>query len=87
LMTQTFIIHIIRTAGVPFIDSRASTPLIATTVLIVTIGALIPYTFIGGMLGFEPLPALYWPLVTVMMLAYAAMTQVVKDRFARRWGM
>jgi Mg2+-importing ATPase len=66
LLTQTLIIHIIRTARIPFLESRASTPLIMTTVIIVAIGAVIPYTLVGDALGFVPLPALYWPLVVAM---------------------
>ncbi|MBS0640624.1 MAG: HAD-IC family P-type ATPase, partial [Proteobacteria bacterium] len=87
LMTQTFIIHIIRTAGVPFLESRASTALVLTTVAIVSLGSIIPYTRFGHTLGFQPLPMLYWPLVAAMMLAYAALTQLVKTWFVRRWGM
>ena len=87
LLTQTLIIHIIRTARIPFLQSRASTPLIVTTIVIVTIGGIIPYTFLGTGLGFEPLPWLYWPLVIGMMVTYAAMTHLVKSWFVRRWGM
>ena len=87
LLTQTLIIHIIRTARVPFLESRASTPLIMTTIIIVSIGVVIPYTFIGEALGFEPLPMLYWPLVAAMMVAYAVLTHLVKTWFVSRWGM
>ena len=87
LLTQTLIIHIIRTARIPFLQSRASTPLIVTTIVIVTIGGIIPYTVLGTGLGFEPLPWLYWPLVIGMMVTYAAMTHLVKSWFVRRWGM
>lgn len=87
LLTQTLIVHIIRTARIPFFESCASTPLLLTTVLIVTIGAFIPYTPLGGALGFLPLPWLYWPLVGGMMVAYAAMTHLVKTWFVRRWGI
>jgi Mg2+-importing ATPase len=38
-------------------------------------------------LGFTPLPALYWPLVTAMLLTYAILTHVVKVWFIRRWGL
>ena len=87
LLTQTLIIHIIRTARIPFFQSRASTPLILTTILIVSIGAIIPYTALGTALGFQPLPWLYWPLVLAMMAAYAALTHLVKTWVVRRWGM
>jgi Mg2+-importing ATPase len=87
LLTQTLIIHIIRTARIPFLESRASTPLILTTIIIVAIGAVIPYTPLGTMLGFAPLPSLYWAFVAAMMLAYAVLTHFVKMWFVRRWGM
>jgi len=87
LLTQTLIIHIIRTARIPFLESRASTPLIATTIIIVAIGGAIPYTPLGTTLGFAPLPPLYWACVAAMMLAYAVLTHFVKMWFVRRWGM
>ena len=87
LLTQTLIIHIIRTARIPFIESRASTPLIATTIVIVAIGAVIPYSIVGAALGFAPLPLLYWPLVAGMMVAYAVLTHLVKTSFIRRYGL
>jgi Mg2+-importing ATPase len=87
LLTQTLIIHIIRTARIPFLQSRASTPLILTTIVIVMIGIAIPYSVVGEALGFQPLPWLYWPLVAAMMLTYAVLTHLVKSWFVRRWGM
>jgi Mg2+-importing ATPase len=87
LLTQTLIIHIIRTARIPFLESRASTPLILTTIIIVALGCVIPYTLVGDALGFDPLPLLYWPLVTAMMLGYALLTHLAKTWFVRRWGM
>jgi Mg2+-importing ATPase len=78
LMTQTLIIHVIRTNRIPFIQSRASWPLIVTTVLIMTIGVLLPMSPLGGYLGFAPLPALYWPLLCLTLLAYMLLTQLTK---------
>ncbi len=87
LLTQTLIIHIIRTAKIPFIESHASPALIATTIIICTIGITLPFTWAGAALGFVPLPWLYWPLVTAMLLAYATLTHFVKVWFMRRWGL
>jgi Mg2+-importing ATPase len=87
LLTQTLIIHIIRTARIPFLESRASNALITTTIIICVIGIALPYTWVGSVLGFTPLPALYWPLVTAMLLTYAILTHVVKVWFIRRWGL
>jgi Mg2+-importing ATPase len=87
LLTQTLIIHIIRTAKVPFIESHASPALIATTVIICTIGVTLPFTWAGSALGFVPLPSLYWSLVGAMLLTYATLTHFVKVWFTRRWGL
>ncbi len=68
LLTQTLIIHIIRTARIPFIESHASPALIGTTIIICIVGISLPFTWVGAALGFTPLPPLYWPLVAAMML-------------------
>ena len=87
LLTQTLIIHIIRTAKIPFIESRASPALITTTIIICIIGITLPFTWAGSALGFIPLPRLYWPLVATMLVSYAVLTHLVKLWFVRRWGM
>jgi len=87
LLTQTLIIHIIRTAKIPFLESRASTALIATSVIICVIGVVLPFTPIGQALKFMPLPPLYWPILAGFLLSYALLTQFVKVWFVRRWGM
>ena len=87
LLTQTLIIHIIRTAKIPFFESRASLPLIMTTLVIATIGIALPFTPLGAALSFQPLPLLYWPLLALMIVAYAVLTHLVKTWFVRRWGM
>jgi Mg2+-importing ATPase len=86
LLTQTMIIHIIRTGHIPFIQSRASNPLILTTVTICAIGALLPTSPIGSALGFSPLPLLYWPIVLAYLVMYAILTHFVKVWFFRRYG-
>ncbi len=87
LLTQTLIIHIIRTAKIPFLQSRASTPLIATTIAVCAAGIALPYTWVGAQLGFVTLPQSYWIIVAGMMLAYATLTHLVKTWFIRKWGM
>lgn len=86
LLTQTLIIHVIRTNKIPFLQSRASWPLILTSAAIMLTGAWLPVSPIGLWLGFVPLPTLYWPLLLVTLVAYVALTQVVKTWLVRtRW--
>ena len=86
LLTQTLIIHVIRTAKVPFFQSRASGALILTTIIVCLIASGLPYTPLGMTLGFSPLPPLYWLITAGFMLAYATITHLVKSWFIRRWG-
>jgi len=86
LFTQTLIIHIIRTNKIPFIQSRASWPLILTSVIIVAVGAFLTVSPLASTLGFVPLPPLYWLYLTIMMLGYAVLTQLVKAWFVRKFG-
>ena len=84
LMTQTLIIHIIRTNLVPFIQSRASWQLTMTTLLIMAVGAWLPYSPAASALGFVPLPPLYWLLLLATLLCYVGLTQLVKMWLIRK---
>ncbi|MFI5379325.1 MAG: magnesium-translocating P-type ATPase [Tepidisphaerales bacterium] len=84
LITQTLIIHIIRTNRIPFLQSRASWPLIVTTVVIMVAGLWLPTTHVGSWLGFVPLPAMYWPLLLGMLVCYVLLTQGVKQYLIRK---
>ena len=86
LFTQTLIIHVIRTNKIPFIQSRASWPLILTSLIIVAVGAWLTVSPLANTLGFVPLPPLYWLFLAIMLLCYAILTQVVKTWFIRRFG-
>jgi P-type Mg2+ transporter len=86
LFTQTLIIHVIRTKKIPFIQSRASWPLILTSLGIVAFGAWLPFSPFAATLGFVPLPALYWGLLAIMLLCYVLLTQVVKVWFYKKYG-
>jgi Mg2+-importing ATPase len=78
IITQTLVIHIIRTNKIPFFQSRASWPLIITTLAIMAFGAWLPYSPLASSLGLTHLPGMYWPILLVTVLAYAGLTQGVK---------
>jgi P-type Mg2+ transporter len=84
LMTQTLIIHVIRTNQIPFIQSRASWQLSMTTLLIMALGAYIPYSPVAATLGFVPLPGLYWPLLALTLVCYVGLTQVIKTALVKK---
>jgi Mg2+-importing ATPase len=86
ILTQTLIIHIIRTNRIPFIQSRASWPLIVTTLVICAIGVALPFSSIARSLGFVALPWTFWPVVATIICLYLVLALIVKNWFIRRFG-
>ncbi|MGD0438385.1 MAG: cation transporting ATPase C-terminal domain-containing protein, partial [Bryobacteraceae bacterium] len=84
LMTQTLIIHVIRTNKIPFIQSRASWPLTATTLAIMAFGMWLPYSPLASSLGLTRLPGLYWPILLLTLLSYVILTQGIKVWLLRK---
>jgi P-type Mg2+ transporter len=84
LMTQTLIVHVIRTNQIPFIQSRASWQLTMTTLTIMGVGAVLPFTPLARYLGFVPLPWQFWPLLTGTLICYVGLTQVIKMWMVKR---
>ncbi|WP_010582205.1 magnesium-translocating P-type ATPase [Schlesneria paludicola] len=86
LFTQTLIIHIIRTRKIPFLQSRASWPLIVTSLIIVMVGAWLTVSPLADVLGFVPLPSLYWAMLAIILAGYLVLTQLMKTFFYRIFG-
>ena len=84
ILTQTLIIHVIRTNKFPFLQSRASWPVIVTTTVIMMIGMWLPISPIATSLGFKTLPSLYSPLLALTLLCYVFLTQGVKVWLLRK---
>jgi P-type Mg2+ transporter len=87
LLSQTLIVHVIRTGKIPFIQSQASLPLIVTTVSICLIGIWLPTSSFAAALGFAPLPTGYWFALTGILVAYLVLTQLVKSWLIRKFGL
>ena len=86
LLTQTLIVHVIRTRRIPFFGSRASVPMLVTTLAVMGFGAWLPYSPFAKALGFEPLPGVYWLWITAFLLGYSVLTHGVKVWFIKRFG-
>ena len=85
LVSQTLIIHVIRTKKIPFIQSWASAPVVAATSLIMVIGVLIPFTPLAPILYLVPLPLAYFPWLIGILIAYCLLTQLVKNWYIKKF--
>jgi len=88
ILTQTLIVHIIRTNRIPFVQSIASPFLLLTTGVIMIIGAALPYVpGLGAYFGLVPLPAIFWAWIAAFLFLYMALTHTVKVWFFRKYGI
>jgi Mg2+-importing ATPase len=86
LLSQTLVVHMIRTRRVPFLQSVASAPVLALTGAIMIIGMLIPYSGLGQRIGMVPLPGIYFAWLAVTLVSYCVLTQLMKTIYIRRYG-
>jgi Mg2+-importing ATPase len=86
LLTQTLIVHIIRTNRIPFIQSRASLAMTFATLIVMAIAVILPYTPIAPFFGLVPLPGAFWLWIGSFLVLYSVLTTLVKSAFARSKG-
>lgn len=86
LLSQTLIVHMIRTKKIPFIQSWASAPVLALTSLVMVIGLIIPFTPIAAALYMEPLPLAYFPWLIGILIAYSFLIQFVKTWYIKKFN-
>jgi Mg2+-importing ATPase len=87
ILTQTLIVHVIRTRRIPFFQSMASPLLLFFTILIMAAAVYLPYSPVAAFLGFVPLPAIYWAWIAGFLVLYCALTHLVKTWFFRKFGV
>lgn len=85
LLSQTLIVHMIRTRKIPFFQSCASWQVTGMTFLVMAIGILIPFSPIGHSIGLEPLPLSYFPWLIGILLSYCILTQIIKNWYIKRF--
>lgn len=86
LLTQTLIVHMIRTPKIPFLQSRAAMPLMVMTAIIMAVGIFLPMGPLAHSFKLQALPSLYFVFLPLNLLAYMALTQAVKGFYIRRFG-
>ncbi len=88
LLSQTLIVHMIRTRKVPFLQSTASWPVLLMTFSIMAVGIFVPFSSFGASIGLMPLPWAYFPWLVGILLTYCILTQGLKVLYIRafqRW--
>ncbi|TWP24386.1 magnesium-translocating P-type ATPase [Apibacter muscae] len=85
LLSQTLIVHMIRTRKVPFIQSWATAPVVALTSLIMLIGISLPFTPLAESIHLQPLPLSYFPWLIAILFSYCLLTQFIKNRFIKKF--
>jgi len=86
LLSQTLIVHLIRTRRIPFLQSRAAWPLLIMGAAIAAVGIWLPMGPVAHYFKLEALPLGYFPWLLLMLGGYAALVQTVKGWYARRYG-
>ncbi|MBJ7263193.1 MAG: magnesium-translocating P-type ATPase [Burkholderiaceae bacterium] len=86
LLTQTLIVHMIRTPKLPFIESRAAWPLLLMTSMIMAIGVVLPMSPLAGYFKLQALPLGYFPWLIAILIGYATLTTALKTIYIRKFG-
>ncbi|KTR99280.1 magnesium-translocating P-type ATPase [Pantoea dispersa] len=86
LLSQTLVVHMLRTRKIPFIQSRAALPVLLTTACVMIAGILLPFSPLGAMVGLVPLPWSYFPWLLATLLGYCLVAQGMKTLYIKRFG-
>ena len=86
LLSQTLVVHMLRTEKIPFFQSCAALPVLLMTVVIVAVGIGIPFSPLGAMVGLQPLPWTYFPWLAAILFSYCLLAQGMKRFYIRRFG-
>ncbi|WP_244976212.1 magnesium-translocating P-type ATPase [Nocardia huaxiensis] len=85
LLSQTLIVHMIRTQKIPFIQSRAAMPVMLTTGTIMAIGIWLPFSPLASTLQMQALPLTYFPWLVLTLLSYCCVAQLAKTLYIRKF--
>ncbi|QDY42759.1 magnesium-translocating P-type ATPase [Candidatus Pantoea soli] len=86
LLSQTLVVHMLRTRKIPFIQSCAALPVLLTTAGVMIAGILLPFSPLGALVGLVPLPWAYFPWLVLTLLGYCCVAQGMKMLYIKRFG-
>lgn len=86
MWSQSLVVHMIRTPKIPFLQSRASAPVILFSFTAIALLTVIPFTPLGEILGLAALPPVYFGWLAGTIICYMILATLVKTRYVRRYG-
>lgn len=86
LLSQTLVVHMLRTQKIPFIQSCAALPVMLATGVVMALGIYIPFSPLGHIVGLVPLPWTYFPWLVATLFGYCVVAQGMKRIYMRRFG-
>ena len=85
LLSQTLVVHMLRTRKIPFFQSTAAWPVLMMTCLVIVLGIYVPFSPLGTLVGLQPLPLAYFPWLVGTLLSYCCVAQLMKTIYIRRF--
>ncbi|WP_339532989.1 magnesium-translocating P-type ATPase [Pseudomonas mucidolens] len=85
LLSQTLVVHMLRTRKIPFFQSTAAWPVLMMTCIVIVLGIYVPFSPLGTLVGLEPLPLAYFPWLVATLVSYCCVAQLMKTLYIRRF--
>ncbi|WP_321847266.1 magnesium-translocating P-type ATPase [Pseudomonas paraveronii] len=85
LLSQTLVVHMLRTRKIPFFQSTAAWPVLLMTCVVIALGIYVPFSPLGALVGLQPLPLAYFPWLVGTLLSYCCVAQLMKTIYIRRF--
>jgi Mg2+-importing ATPase len=86
LLTQTLVVHMVRTPKIPFVQSRAAAPLMVMTLAIMAVGLWLPLGPLASYFKLQALPLAYYGWLVAILVGYSVLTTLMKRLYIRRFG-
>ncbi|MBV8214587.1 MAG: magnesium-translocating P-type ATPase [Verrucomicrobia bacterium] len=86
LLSQTLIVYMLRTRKIPFVQSWPAGPLLTSTIIVMMVAVVLPFSSIGSAIGLVPVPPVYFFWLIGILLAYCLAVQVIKKWYLARFG-
>ena len=84
LWTQVFIIQLLRTRKIPFIQSKPGLPVVVVTIAGIFLLSLLPSTFFGKMIGLTVMPFGYYLYLIITVVVYLLTVSYAKTIYVKK---